>query len=162
MSRRGRPAVIPSRVLVAIGVLAGIVSASESAAQSPSCTISATSVAFGTYNVFSGTAVDSTGTITYRCNATAANITIALSRGTSSTYIPRTMSMGGELLAYNLYSNAGRTNIWGDGTAGTSVYVRANPPNDNNVNVTIFGRVSAGQDVSAGSFSDTISATINF
>jgi len=58
-------------------------------------------------------------------------------------------------------TNAGRTSIWGDGTSGTSVYSRVNPPN-NDVNVTIYGRVPAAQDVSVGSYSDTVSATINF
>ena len=92
----------------------------------------------------------------------ANNITISLSKGLSSTYSPRLMSKGAEALSYNLYTNAARTNIWGDGTSGTTVYVRANPPNNSNVNVTIYGRVPAGQDVSAGTFSDTVSATINF
>ena len=100
--------------------------------------------------------------MTYRCNATAANITISLSKGLSSTYSPRLMSKGAEVLAYNLFTNAARTTIWGDGTSGTAVYSRANPPNNSNVNVTIYARVPAGQDVSAGSFGDTISATINF
>ncbi len=66
------------------------------------------------------------------------------------------------MLTYNLYRNAGRTNIWGDGTGGTSVYTRANPPNDSNVNLTIYGRIPAQQDVSAGNYSDTVSAVINF
>jgi spore coat protein U-like protein len=112
--------------------------------------------------VFNGTNLDSTGRITYRCNATAANITIGLTKGLSSTFNPRLMSKGAEVLGYNLYRNAARTNIWGDGTSGTAVYTRANPPNNSNVNVTVYGRVPAGQDVSAGTFSDTVTAVINF
>jgi len=131
-------------------------------AQAPSCTISVTSVAFGSYNVFTATATDSTGSVTYRCNSTAANISVALSRGSSSTFSPRTMRKGAEILQYNLYRNAARTNIWGDGTGGTSIYTRANPPNNRNVVLRIYGRVPAAQDVSAGSYTDTISATINF
>jgi spore coat protein U-like protein len=157
-----RETMMRHRVLVAIAGLAGVLLASDAFAQSPSCTISSTSVNFGNYNVFNGTALDSTGTITYRCNAAAANITVTLSKGASSTYNPRVMTKGAETLQYNLYTNAARTTIWGDGTGGTSVYTRANPPNNSNVNVTIYGRVPAGQDVSAGSFADTISATVNF
>jgi spore coat protein U-like protein len=130
-------------------------------AQSPSCTISVTSVAFGSYNVFTTTADDSTGTITYSCNSTARNISISLSDGSSSTFSPRTMRKGSEVLQYNLYRNAARTNIWGDGTGGTSVYTRANPPNGN-VSLTIYGRIPALQDVSAGNYSDRVSAVINF
>ena len=121
-----------------------------------------TSVAFGNYNVFTTTADDSTGTITYRCNSTATNISISLSDGSSSTFSPRTLRKGSEVLQYNLYRNAARTTIWGDGTGGTSVYYAANPPNNSNVNVTIYGRIPAQQDVSAGNYSDTVSAVINF
>jgi spore coat protein U-like protein len=42
------------------------------------------------------------------------------------------------------------------------VYSISNPPNNTNVNLTVYGRVTAGQDVSAGSFSDTVTAVINF
>jgi spore coat protein U-like protein len=72
------------------------------------------------------------------------------------------MSKGVEVLAYNLFRNAARTTIWGDGTGGTAVYSRANPPNNSNVNVTIYAQMPPGQDVSAGNFGDTVSATINF
>ena len=151
------------RALIALAILAGALRADDAFAQQvASCTISANSVSFGTYNVFDGTALDSTGTITYSCNNAASNITISLSKGASSTYSNRVMTKGSEQLGYNLYLNAARTTIWGDGTSGTSVYTRANPPNNSNVNVTVYGRVVAGQDVSAGSFADTISATINF
>ena len=139
-----------------------LLGATSAWAQSPSCTISVTSVAFGNYNVFTTSADDSTGTVTYRCNSTAANISISLSDGSSTTYTPRTLRKGSEILQYNLYRNAARTTIWGNGTGGTSVYTDTNPPNNTNVSVTIYGRIPAQQDVSAGSYSDTVSAVINF
>ena len=154
-----------TRALVRASIVAAAVwllSATSAWAQSPSCTISVTSVAFGNYNVFTTTADDSTGTITFRCNAAAANISISLSDGSSSTFSPRTLRKGSEILQYNLYRNAARTNIWGDGTGGTSVYSNANPPNNSNVNLTIYGRIPAQQDVSAGNYTDTVSAVINF
>lgn len=153
---------IGRRALIGLLGLAGALLASNAFAQGAACTISTTSVNFGTYNVFNGSALDSTGTITYNCNAAAKNISVSLSKGTSSTYSPRTMSKSAELLGYNLFRDAARTTIWGDGTSGTSVYLDASPPKDTNVNLTVYGRVSAGQDVSAGTFSDTVSATINF
>jgi len=147
---------------VAIGAAIWLLSATSAWAQAASCTISVTSVAFGNYNVFTTTADDSTGTITYRCNSTAMNISISLSDGSSSTYSPRTLRKGSEILQYNLYRNAARTTIWGNGTGGTSVYTLANPANNTNINVTIYGRIPAQQDVSAGSYTDTVSAVINF
>jgi spore coat protein U-like protein len=148
------------RLFIALCVVVGALFASDASAQS--CTISSTSVNFGNYNVFDGSALDSTGSITYRCNSRASNITVALTRGGSSTFNPRRMFKGAEALTYNLFQNAARTSVWGDGTSGTAVYSRANPPNNSNVNLTVYGRVPAGQDVSAGTFSDTVTAIINF
>jgi len=145
----------------AIVAVIWLLSTSSAFAQA-SCTISTTSVAFGNYNVFTSTATDSTGTVTFRCNATAANIWISLSDGSSTTFSPRTLRKGSEILQYNLYRNAARTTIWGDGTGGTSVYTNSNPPNNSNVSVTIYARIPAQQDVSAGSYTDTVSAVINF
>lgn len=132
------------------------------ASAAPTCTISATSVNFGTYNVFTGSATDSTGTITINCNNSAHNVVVTLSKGSSSTFSPRTMVNGSETLSYNLYRDAARTSIWGDGTGGTSTYTDNNPANGADTVVTVYGRVPAGQDVSAGSYSDTVSAVINF
>ena len=148
------------RLLVMLALLIGTLCASDAHAQA--CTISATSVNFGSYNVFNGSDVDSTGTVTYRCNGSAHNITVGLTQGASATFNPRQMQKGAEVLNYNLFVDASRTSIWGDGTSGTSVYTIGNPPNNTNVNLTVYGRVPAGQDVSAGSFSDTVTAVINF
>src|SRR5262245_6833054 len=144
------------------GVAAFVLLSASVAQAAPSCTISATSVNFGSYNVFAGSATDSTGTITINCNGSAHNIVITLSQGASSTFNPRTMNKGAETLTYNLYRDASRTTIWGDGTGGTSTYTNANPPNNSDVVVTVYGRVPAGQDVTAGTYSDTVAAVVNF
>ena len=153
-----------TRALLRGAMIAGmwLLSTTSALAQAPSCTISVTSVAFGNYNVFTTTPDDSTGRITFRCNSSAFNISISLSDGSSSTFNPRTLRKGSEILSYNLYRNAARTTIWGNGTGGTSVYTNTNPPNNSNVNLTVYGRIPAQQDVSAGNYSDTVSAVINF
>ena len=128
----------------------------------PNCSISTTAVSFGVYNVFSATPTDSTGTITFKCTGNASNITVTLSKGTSTTFTPRTLTSGSNTLNYNLFTDAARSTIWGDTTSGTSRYVNASPANNQNIVVTVYGRITAGQDVSAGSYSDSITATINF
>jgi spore coat protein U-like protein len=148
------------RLLILLALVVGTLYASDAHAQA--CTISATSVNFGSYNVFNGSPTDSTGTVTYRCNGSAHNITIGLTQGAGASFNQRQMQKGSESLTYNLFVDASRTNIWGDGTGGTAVYSSANPPNNTNVNLTVYGRVTAGQDVSAGTFSDTVTAVINF
>jgi spore coat protein U-like protein len=52
---------------------------------------------------------------------------------------------GVEALTYNLYLDAGATQIWGDGTGGTQQYGPINPLNNQNINVTIFGRFRPGK-----------------
>jgi len=148
--------------LILVCVTAIVVLSASEAHAAPACTISATSVNFGTYNVFNGSDVDSTGTVTYRCNGSAHNVTVGLTQGASASFNPRQMQKGAEALTYNLFLDASRATIWGDGTAGTSVHQGGNPPNNTNINVTVYGRVWAGQDVSAGAFSDTVTAVINF
>ena len=127
------------------------------------CTISTVGVNFGNYNVFSPTALTSTGSVTYRCTGVGGNsITVDLSRGNATSYQPRTMLRTTEPLSYNLYLDAGMTQIWGNNTGGTQHYGPTVPQSNRNITVTIFGRLPAGQDVTIGNYTDTIVATINF
>ena len=72
------------------------------------------------------------------------------------------MKKGAETLTYNLFRDAAFTTVWGDGSGTTGQYQIGNPPNNTDVPLTVYGRVPALQDVSAGSYSDTVIATINF
>src|SRR6266852_470073 len=89
---------------------------SRSAEAAASCTISVTGVSFGAYDVFSATALDSTGTITYRCSGSARNISVTLSTGAANSFTPRATSSGTDTLTYNLFTDAAHSTIWGDGT----------------------------------------------
>jgi spore coat protein U-like protein len=72
------------------------------------------------------------------------------------------MLKGSEPLNYNLYLNAARTTIWGDGTGGTQEFTDHTPPFGRSIVVPIYGRIPALQDVSVGSFSNTITVTYQF
>ncbi len=152
----------PSRpIVVVLGVIvAALLSATR--AEAASCTISTTAVSFGAYDVFGAPATDSTGTLTYRCSGSATNLVITLSKGSSATFNPRTMTNGTDTMSYNLYRNAARSVIWGDGTGGTQSVQPANPNNNQNYVRTIYGRIPASQDVSAGAYTDTITAIVNY
>lgn len=145
-------------MLLATAALLIAVSAAEAA-----CTISTTAVSFGSYNVFTASADDGTGQITYRCTGTPTPLVrIQLDKGGSPSFSPRQMRNGSETLNFNLYLDSTRTTIWGDGTGGTQAYSQANPPNGQNINLNVFGRIPSGQDVSAGTYSATVTATIFF
>jgi len=151
------------RCAAALALAAWIGSATPAVAQGPTgCVISLTGVQFGTYDVFSAAPLRSTGTIVYRCGNRVRNMTIAFTRGQSSTYAPRTMRRAGEPLIYNLYLDAALAVVWGDGSAGTSLYSVRNARNNRDVEIPIYGSIPARQDVPAGTYTDDVTATINF
>lgn len=127
------------------------------------CTVSAVGVAFGAYDVFSSSPLASAGSVTVRCTGAQPGlnpISVSLSSGNSGNFQPRRMFRGFETLDYNLYLDPGNTQIWGNGTGGTLRYtsVSSNRP----TTLTIFGRIPPGQDISAGTYSDTIVVTVDF
>ena len=131
------------------------------AADAAQCTVTTTSVNFGSYNVFDMTPTDSTGTVTLNCNGGAKNVQVEISRGGAPTFFSRFMSRSFEVLFYNLYQNAARTIIWGDG-AGAPPYYAGDPANNTDVRLTIYARVPPGQDVSAGTYNDTVTVTVQY
>ena len=76
--------------------------------------INITGVNFGSYDVFSNAASDSTGNIDVNCPSGVV-YTIGLSAG-NGTYEQRGMSSGTHTLNYNLYTAANREFVWEDAT----------------------------------------------
>ena len=125
------------------------------------CTISASGINFGTYSVFSATPDDATGTVTVDCTNTDNNVSVTFSAGASGTFAARTMKKGAEALSYNLFAEASRTTVVGDGTSGSVYFFSAHPGNPPQT-ITLYGRIPALQDVSIGSYTDTVLASVNF
>jgi spore coat protein U-like protein len=125
------------------------------------CAISVSSVNFGAYDIFSNIPKDITGSITYNCtgvNPTPTSVAIDLSQGNASNYNQRQLRNGTDSINYNLYLDAAGQIIWGNASSGTSRYTSSVL----NGNVTIYGRIPARQKVTAGTYSDTITVTIEF
>jgi spore coat protein U-like protein len=126
------------------------------------CAFAATGVSFGVYDVFAPAPSDSTGTITYRCDPPDKNITISIDGGANGSVANRHLRNGTENLSYNLYLDAARSTVWGDGTSGTTTYFIKNPVPNRDTILTIHGRIPAGQDVGVGIYVDTAMVEINF
>lgn len=126
------------------------------------CTLSASAVGFGTYDVFQAGPTDSTGTITFRCGNGDKDIRIAISKGLSTTFSPRTLVSGAERLTYNIFFDASYTQIWGDDTGGTTTYLNHNPQNNRDTVLTMYARIPAGQDIGVGSYTDTVVVTLEY
>ena len=124
-------------------------------------------VAFGSYNPISGTADTTTGNIAVTCSALVlftASYVISLSTGASGSYTTRFMNLTGNHLNYNLYTQAARTTVWGDGTAGTVTvsdsYTAIGLSETRNY--TVYGLLPALQAVPAGAYTDTITVTVTY
>jgi len=150
------------RRLVAACVVAGGLLLAASDADAAQCEIATSPVVFGNYNVFLTAATDSLGSVVYTCNGGAHAIQILISAGASGAFASRKLFKAGEWLGYNLYRDASRNVVWGDGVGGTSFYTSTDVPNRTEVVVPVFGQVPAGQDVTAGAYADSVSVTINF
>ena len=123
--------------------------------------ITVSNLAFGAYNPFATAPLDSAGTISYDCPPPL-RPEISMSRGWfASGYTNRYMRrfFPSDSLAYNIYLDAARTVVWGDGTVGTQVL---HAPPGNNQTVSCYGRIEPGQDVSAGNYFDVVTVTFNF
>lgn len=135
---------------------------SVTATVTSNCSVSTAPVAFGSVDVLSGTNYDATGTVSVTCtNGTAWSAAAGLGTGAGATFASRKMTSGANLLNYTLYTNAGRTTIWGDGTAGTSAV--SNNGTGAAQNFTVYGRVPLGQTAAqTGAYSDTVLVTVTY
>lgn len=124
--------------------------------------LQSTGVAFGMYDVYSPTPLDSVGAIGILCNPGARTITVSLSSGNSGSFAQRFMRSAADTLNYNLYRDGARTEIWGDGTGGSLLYGPITITGWSWTSLSVFGRVTPGQDVAAGNYLDTVTVTVNF
>jgi spore coat protein U-like protein len=136
------------------------------------CSVSTAGLGFGEYDPLLATPNDSTANVAVTCTRQIfvdpfnISYTLRLSRGSSGSYAQRRMNAGPAQLNYNLYRDAGRSQIWGDGTsstatvAGTANFVWFQTSQTNNH--TIYGRAPAQQNAAPGNYTDTIVLTITF
>ena len=128
------------------------------AQQGHACTLNVTGVNFGSYDVFSNSALDTTGNIDVNCPS-GVGYSIELSEG-GGTHTQRVMDSGAHRLNYNLYTAANRAIVWGDATSGT---VKVNGTGIGvSVNHGVYGRIPALQNVHAGSYSDIVIVEVVF
>jgi len=122
-------------------------------AAAQTCTLTITTLNFGTY---AATLLDGTATGKVTC-AGGWDIPFNAGTGAGGTETTRYMTgPGGAELAYHLFTDAARTNNWGN-TTGNEL------TGTGNANITVYGQIPAGQYVAQGTYTDTISsATTTF
>jgi len=139
------------------------------------CTIQTGALAFGNYdpvtaNGAAGSDLLATGTgaVSVQCTrGTTPAPTIALGGGlypSPAGSFNRYMGSGSHRLGYQIYTTSAHTAIWGDGTSATVAPSAATPITSmlTTQTFTAYGKVSKGQDIAVGSYTDVVVATVNF
>jgi spore coat protein U-like protein len=141
--------------------LALLLLAINGAAAGASCTVSATSLAFGSYLAGTGP-LKSSGTATVSCTA-GTFFALGASGGNLGTQLQRLLANGSYTVQYNLYLTSAYATIWGDGTQGTGIF-------DTTATSTpsvfpFYGLLpdnAFNQGAAAGSYTDNIVVVVSF
>lgn len=131
--------------------------------------VSASDIGFGNYDpaaANNATPADASGTVQVRCTKnTAAAVTLdqgtnAAAGSTCAAPSRQMADAGTDRLGYQIYKDAARTQVWGCDTTNDAAFTSAGIASP--VSLTTYGRIPAGQDVPAGSYTDTVSVTVTF
>jgi len=153
---------------VARGLVAAVLLFAAALAQAASCSVSGTAMAFGSYAAGASWHADSQGAVTITCTGVMGEVvvfSISLSAGGGSRGLnPRGLRSGANEVQYNVFTDAARTRVWGDGNGGSftqsgSVSITAGIGQQN---IPVYGRVFGGQSVVPGSYTDSLVITLSF
>jgi spore coat protein U-like protein len=122
------------------------------------CAISASPLAFGTYQASANR--DATAAVAVNCT-NSAPYQVSLGSGQNVSGGTRRMSSSAAgFLGYSLYSNNARTTLWGDGTAiGAKL---GGIGSGSSQSLTVYGRIPANQYTRPGSYSDSVFVTVEY
>jgi spore coat protein U-like protein len=130
------------------------------------CTITTVAVGFPAYDPIVTHATDAddstAGSVTITCTKGAAT-TIGLGLGSTPAGNQMRMSDGStpaNYLNYGLFQDANRSVLWGN--ADPNLMKPAVAPDKKARAFPVYGRIPAGQDLPAGTYKDTVVATVNF
>jgi spore coat protein U-like protein len=135
-----------------------------SALVSPNCRMTLTALSFGNYDPLGANAsqeLDATATLSLTCTRNSA-ATIAMDLGQNPAFggLSRRLASGDQRLDYQIYRDAARTQAWSAGTSALR-YVSTTGITSTN-QLTVYGRIPPGQEVASGTYSDVVTATVDF
>lgn len=127
------------------------------------CIVSGTTLDFGgAISPVGAAPVDATSTLTVQCTANTP-YTVSLDAGTNAggaaNFAARAMRSGSRLVSYQLYLNAGRTTVWGNGT-GSSVH--SGSGTGGTQTLTVYGRLPSLTGAVPGTYTDTVTIIVTY
>ena len=149
--------------LIRLALCVLLASAWIGTAQANWCNVNGGGVAFGAYDPTSSGNINATGSLDMQCNSVF-NVVLSVSvgNGTGASYSSgRKMTRaGGGTLIYNIYADAARTQVLGDGTGGSvTLHISGHNTYTQAIWARIFGNQRTAQ---AGSYTDIVVATISY
>lgn len=107
--------------------------------------------------------VDASSALTVTCTNTtpyAVALDAGSNAGGAANFGSRAMKSGANLLSYQLYLNAGRTSVWGDGSGGS--LTATGTGTGSSQSLTIHGRLPSLTGTIPGAYTDTVTVTITY
>ena len=138
------------------------------------CSSSNVALAFGPYLSIVAAPLDAQANLIVTCKRTVPDVSpakttivVALGPSQGSNSIQnRQMFSGGtaDLLNYNVYLDSGRISVWGNTTGVDTASRSLNVPNNGTASATFtfYGRVFALQNVTPGTYGDSLLITVNY
>lgn len=156
-------ATMTTQTLTLIAIV--FVACGSNPAHAINCRVTVVALNFGVYMPMATAHIDVNGQVGVRCQAQPGSFTVTIGPGVSGDQLSRTLSAGGsDVIYYNMYRNAARTEIWGDGTPPTFVVsgVRNSAGRPTFYNYTVYGRMFSGQSPNPGVYTDNVLVTVLF
>ena len=133
-----------------------------SATVTADCSISVSDLSFGQYDPLgqnSSRELNAAAGVSMLCTRDA-RATIVIDSGRNPDGTTRGLAAGGQRVAYQLYRDADRTQVWGSGGADTLQFVSSGVQNPQQF--VVYARIPPGQEVASGTYSDVVTATVDF
>lgn len=120
-------------------------------------TVAPTTLDFGTQGPLTAN-VDNSSTVTVTCTS-GATYNVGLDGGGAGNVNARVMTNGTDTIGYQLYSDSGRTTVWGT-TIGTDTVAATG--NGNAQSYPVYGRVPPQTTPPAGNYQDTVAVVVTY
>jgi spore coat protein U-like protein len=161
-----------NRILLGLAA-AAIAQAAQAAPPQMACRLGVGgALAFGSYDIFNTAPTDTLLNISVTCERDGGPQHVVLLmrigsgiHGTSATNRRMAHTGGsGDFLGYGLFRDVSRSSVWGatDGVDTLSQAISVPNKSSATANFTIYGRIAAQQDVSAGGYSDNVMITVMY
>ena len=146
-------------------MLVAAVLLSPGVVQAINCQVTVTPLIFGLYMPGQSSPLDAVAEISVRCMAQPGNYAVTIGPGLSGDQLLRTLLAGpGDALNYNLYRDAGRTQVWGSGVPPTftvtGARLRVGRPTI--TTHSLYGRILSNQFPNPGTYTDSLLVTVLF